>query len=588
MGSVLLMVAPLAILVVGLAIVFPSTAVQAPAIPSDLLQGLTAPRFSGAAAYGYLSALVEKYPNRVTGTTRYKQAAVWVRDRFLNLGLSSYLEEFESPITFDRVSEMSTAIPFKSLGALSRPVPGWNVVAELPGQGAGTIVVGAHLDIVPETVEGAKDDGSGVATVLELARVLKDRPLRHRFLFILFDREEKGMLGSQGFVRNHPDLHVDYMLALDEVGARADDTCLCYYPAARNGTSPPESVGLLAAAARAGGYDFMICPKAVGARFFNLNAPLPGNILIDRATESGHTDFTSFLGWAASSVGMFTWSPSSLSFSHHTRQDSLAAFTAASLEQSGRVAERYLAAADTLPVPGSDPWLAVAPLAGPWGYGYVSGSNVGAGLVVCAIAGLAALAVAFLRSRRAVRGIIAFLKSEWPLLAFVIVGPLLCGGLLAALAFLPFFVYILACAAWIVLSFVLLPLLARRLPVDAEDLLRRERRRFTGAVLFSLAIIVWIMFEGPFAVLFVAGPAIFLLLPSGFHSTAGRIISKSLAVLLAVYSFAAGFFRVFSIFNESGVPGMATVFTFCLVTVTIGAYLTTMPRMSPPAQRGIG
>jgi hypothetical protein len=580
-ASALFMLTPLAVLIIGLAIVLPPSAIQAPVSSGLVLKDRPAPRFSGASAYGYLATLVGTYPHRVTGSERYREAAGWARDRLKEMGLAAHVEEFQSPITFDRDSEILSALPFKSLGALSRPVPGWNVVAELPGREAGTIVVGAHLDIVPETVEGANDDGSGVCAVLELARVLRDRPRRHRFLFILFDREEKGMLGSQAFVRNHPELRVDCMLALDEVGAQAHDICMSYYPATRNGTSPPASIELLAAAAQAEGYAFTICPKAFASKFFNLNAPFPGNILIDRSTESGHTDFSSFMGRAAVSVGLFTWSSRPTPFVYHTPSDTIAAFDPASLERAGRVAERYLAAADSLPASRPDPLLAVAPLAVPWGYGFVSGGNVLAGLVVCLVAALTALAVAFYRSWRAIHGIGNFLKREWSLLAMVVGGPLLIGGLLSMAVFLPLIVYVIACVLWMGLAYFLLSFGARRLRVDPEDIHRTERRRFTAAVLFGLTICVWSAMAGPFAVLFIAGPAIFIVLPSCFRSAAGRWISKGLSVLAAVYALTAGLIRVFYIFNESGIPGMATVFTFCLLTVTIGAYMTTMPRTHP-------
>jgi glutaminyl-peptide cyclotransferase len=68
-----------------------------------------------------------------------------------------------------------------------------NVVATIPGTGEGTVVVGAHHDTkdIPGFV-GANDGASGVAVVLELARVLAaEAPLDGPSVSIaLFDAEE--------------------------------------------------------------------------------------------------------------------------------------------------------------------------------------------------------------------------------------------------------------------------------------------------------------------------------------------------------------------------------------------------------------
>ena len=81
-----------------------------------------------------------------------------------------------------------------------------NVIAELPGRdaAAGVVLVGAHLDSwQPGT--GAQDNGTGVASVIESARVMKglNRPPRRTVRFVLFSGEEEGLLGSVAYVRQH-------------------------------------------------------------------------------------------------------------------------------------------------------------------------------------------------------------------------------------------------------------------------------------------------------------------------------------------------------------------------------------------------
>ncbi len=104
---------------------------------------------------------------------------------------------------------------------ISGPVviyPAENIVATLPGSGRlqGSYVVCAHYDAIagnsfPDTAHfwwcdnpapGADDNATGVATVLEMARVLIESGASFPFdiRFILFSGEELGLLGSDAYV----------------------------------------------------------------------------------------------------------------------------------------------------------------------------------------------------------------------------------------------------------------------------------------------------------------------------------------------------------------------------------------------------
>jgi hypothetical protein len=64
----------------------------------------------------------------------------------------------------------------------------------------GDIVLGvAHYDSVPAG-PGASDDGEGVATMLECARLLRDTRTRNPIGFLITDGEEAGLLGAEAFV----------------------------------------------------------------------------------------------------------------------------------------------------------------------------------------------------------------------------------------------------------------------------------------------------------------------------------------------------------------------------------------------------
>lgn len=80
-----------------------------------------------------------------------------------------------------------------------------NVLADLPGTNPDEVVLlGAHLDSW-DPAEGANDDGSGVAAVLEAARILKSLGVQPRctIRFAFFSGEEEACLGSRAYVAAH-------------------------------------------------------------------------------------------------------------------------------------------------------------------------------------------------------------------------------------------------------------------------------------------------------------------------------------------------------------------------------------------------
>ncbi|MBI3977439.1 MAG: DUF4910 domain-containing protein [Chloroflexi bacterium] len=95
-----------------------------------------------------------------------------------------------------------------------------NVVATKPGPADRVVVIGAHYDSV-EAGPGANDNGSGTATVIELARATAGRPYPFTLRFMLFDAEELGLLGSRAYVRGLSDADREAIVAminLDMVG----------------------------------------------------------------------------------------------------------------------------------------------------------------------------------------------------------------------------------------------------------------------------------------------------------------------------------------------------------------------------------
>jgi hypothetical protein len=78
-----------------------------------------------------------------------------------------------------------------------------NVIVSLVGEIPDAIIVSAHLDRAGEG-EGAVDDFSGVVMLGMLYTYFRDRPHKHTLVFVAFDGEEAGLLGSRRFVAMSP------------------------------------------------------------------------------------------------------------------------------------------------------------------------------------------------------------------------------------------------------------------------------------------------------------------------------------------------------------------------------------------------
>jgi len=118
---------------------------------------------------------------------------------------------------------------------------GRNVVAYLDNGAARTVVLGAHYDHLGygednnsmlRTGEklihnGADDNASGTAALMELARILKSgKQKNNNYLFIAFSAEELGLNGSKFFTEN-PTINfsnVNYMINMDMVGRLNDSS----------------------------------------------------------------------------------------------------------------------------------------------------------------------------------------------------------------------------------------------------------------------------------------------------------------------------------------------------------------------------
>ena len=111
-------------------------------------------------------------------------------------------------------------------------VEGLNLVLEVPGRQAGPpVLVGAHYDSVPGS-PGADDNASGLAVMLELARILVAEPPLHPAWLVAFELEEWGMVGSRALAaelkRDGP--RPSWMASLEMLGYRRREARTQSYP----------------------------------------------------------------------------------------------------------------------------------------------------------------------------------------------------------------------------------------------------------------------------------------------------------------------------------------------------------------------
>lgn len=195
---------------------------------------------------------------------------------------------------------------------------GYNVIGKIQGKGDEMIVLGGHYDTV-SAGPGAGDNGSGTATLLELARVMATRPQpQHTLVFIAFDAEELGLVGSRAYVdglTNDQLQKVRAMLNFDMLGAGSGPLLLM-------------GDGNAALLGRSSAQELKIDAR---------NGQLPAN---------AGSDHQSFARRGVDTV-FFMRDYNLL----HTPQDTIDQVHQEYLDQAGRVAQRLLERLDATPTP---------------------------------------------------------------------------------------------------------------------------------------------------------------------------------------------------------------------------------------------
>lgn len=187
---------------------------------------------------------------RQTGSKGEIKAAKYIAKRFSDLGLApkgtdGYFQKFSFKPKTNPHQKVSYSVKDGD-----STITGTNVIGYLDNKADNTVIIGAHFDHLGYGAEGslcrgdtiqihngADDNASGVAVLLDLAKKLKGANKGNNYLFITFSGEEMGLLGSNYYAKNPTFANdkANYMVNMDMVGRLKADSALAVYGV---GTSP--------------------------------------------------------------------------------------------------------------------------------------------------------------------------------------------------------------------------------------------------------------------------------------------------------------------------------------------------------------
>ncbi len=168
---------------------------------------------------------------------------------------------------------------------------GINIIAQRPGTNPelGTILVGAHYDTVAVS-PGADDNSTGVATLLELARLMADYPTSRTLQLVFFDEEEVGLLGSRAFVTHENTLSLKAAIVMDMIGFTCHTTGCQKYPSGLPVTPNTDKGEFLAAVVDSEHASLLNAFKLQPKPILTLPIPFKG-VLTPDSLRSDHAPF---------------------------------------------------------------------------------------------------------------------------------------------------------------------------------------------------------------------------------------------------------------------------------------------------------
>lgn len=251
-------------------------------MPGRSYRGMLAPATDGQKALAAelrrdVEALCKNGPRNVFAPASLRAAAVYIERAFRGAG---YGEVDEQEYTVDDVVCQNLAVEIRGSSKANE-----------------IIVIGAHYDSVDES-PGADDNASGVASMLALARRMRDAKPARTIRFVAFTNEEPphfktGAMGSYRYARraNERNEKIVAMLSLESMGYFATGRNSQQYPPPLDRLYP-DTGDFIAFAGNLGSRDLVRrCVATFRARG---NFPAEGAALPEVIQEIGWSDQWSF------------------------------------------------------------------------------------------------------------------------------------------------------------------------------------------------------------------------------------------------------------------------------------------------------
>ncbi|MEX0844391.1 MAG: M28 family peptidase [Balneolaceae bacterium] len=208
----------------------------------------TSPEITSQDVHTHISFLAsDEMKGRETGTAEEAKAANYIADWFRDYGLDPAGEEetYFQAFTVNMAVLTNPHASDSDSDSTAEKRLAKNVAALLQGTGDSEeiIIIGAHYDHLgmgkfgslsssedPRIHNGADDNASGTAGLLELAEYFAANRPETDLLFLAFSGEEMGLLGSQYYVE-HPTINLDQALAMinmDMIGRMNEDKLMIF------------------------------------------------------------------------------------------------------------------------------------------------------------------------------------------------------------------------------------------------------------------------------------------------------------------------------------------------------------------------
>ena len=195
-------------------------ATAAPAAPGPkTLRDYPMPKVSGKQMVDGIEAFAAGHRFRVTGTPVQQQATAAIAAEAKSLGYEVQVASYKGV-----------------LQAVTATKKGTDKADEV-------IVFGGHFDNVPQTIDGAYDNGSGTRILMDLARSFAKVKTHRTLTFAWFNGEEEGALASDEMAKDYKarGVKVKAYLGFDMVGIAwpvagtpTTKNCLCMWRGARD------------------------------------------------------------------------------------------------------------------------------------------------------------------------------------------------------------------------------------------------------------------------------------------------------------------------------------------------------------------